>query len=72
MTTMRYFHVGTTIRSFANTMRRNRFRPEEMSDYMLRDIGFIDGRPPVAENGFAAADARSRSFDRLALTPCTS
>jgi hypothetical protein len=72
MTTMRYFHVGTTIRFIANAMRGNRFRPEEMSDYMLRDIGFIDGRPPVAENGFTAADARSRSFDRLAVTPYAS
>lgn len=69
---MRFFHIETTIRSIANSMRGKRFRPEEMSDYMLRDIGFIDGRPPVAENGFAAADARSRSFDRLALTPYAS
>lgn len=69
---MRYFHAGKAIRFITNAMRGNRFRPEEMSDYMLRDIGFIDGRPPMAESGLAAADARSRSFDRLALTPYSS
>lgn len=66
---MRYFHVGKTIRSIANAMHGRRFHPKEMSGYMLRDIGFIDGRPPVQESGFAETDARSRSFDRLALTP---
>ena len=69
---MRYFHAGKTIRYIANAMHGKRFRPEEMSDYMLRDIGFIDGRPPVSESGFAETDARSRSFDRLVLTPYAS
>ena len=57
------------LRSFANAMHRKRLNLDEMSDYMRRDLGLIDGRPPVCGEGFAETDARSRSFDRLALTP---
>ena len=42
---MRYFHAGNVLRSFANAMRRRRLNLDEMSDYMRRDLGLIDGRP---------------------------
>jgi hypothetical protein len=67
---MRYLHVGK-IRSMTNAGRRNRLRPEDMSDYMLRDIGVIDGQPPAADSG-PAADSRSRQLDLLTLTPYAS
>jgi hypothetical protein len=68
---MRYLPIGKTARFFANALRRKQFNIDEMSDYMLRDIGFVDGRP-VCGSGFAEADARSRGFDSLALTPYAS
>jgi hypothetical protein len=72
MTIMRYFHAGNAMRVFINAMRRRRLRPEDMSDYMLRDIGLSDGCPALCEGGFAETDARSLSFARLAITPYAS
>ena len=69
---MRNIQAGKAIRAIANALHRRRFNVDEMSDYMRRDIGLIDGRPVLCGDGFADADARSRSFDRLALTPCAS
>ena len=69
---MRYFRSRKAIQSIANVFRGKRFHPEAMSRYMLSDIGFIDGRPPVCEGGFAAADARLHRFDQLVLTPYAS
>ena len=69
---MRYIHAGKTIRSIANALRSRRFNIDDMSDYMRRDIGLVDGRPTLCRGGFAEADARSRSFDRLAMTPYAS
>ena len=66
---MRYFHAGTALRSFANAMRRKRLNVDEMSDYMRRDLGLIDGRP-TSGSGFAENDGRSRRLDFLAMTPC--
>jgi hypothetical protein len=43
-------------------------RLDDISDYMRRDIGIVDGRPTICGNGFAETDARSRGFDRLAQT----
>jgi hypothetical protein len=71
MTVMRYFHAGKALRSFANAMRRKRFNVDDLSDYMRRDLGLIDGRPVTCGAGFAEDNARSRSFDQL-LTPCAS
>ena len=69
---MRYFHAKSVMRLFANAMRRRRLRPEEMSEYMLRDIGLADGGPALCDGDFAGADTRSRSLDRLVLTPYAS
>ena len=66
---MRYFHARKALRSFANAMRRKRLNLDEMSDYMRRDLGLIDGRP-LCGSGFAESDGRSRHLDRLAMTPC--
>ena len=66
---MRYFHAGNVLRSFANVMRRRRLNLDEMSDYMRRDLGLIDGRP-TSGPGFAENDGRSRRLDFLAMTPC--
>lgn len=69
---MRYLAIGKTARFFAKALRRKQLNVDEMSDYMLRDIGFIDGRPTLCAGGFAEADARSRGFDGLAITPYAS
>jgi hypothetical protein len=53
-------------------LHRRQFNVDEMSDYMRRDIGLVDGRPVLCGDGFADTGSRSRSFDRLALTPCAS
>lgn len=68
---MRYLHAGKTIRSFANALRSKRVNVEEMSGYMQRDIGLVDGRPP-AYGDFAEIDGRSRRLDLLTLTPYAS
>ena len=65
---MRYFHAGKAIRSFANAMLRKRLNVDDLSDYMRRDLGLIDGRP-AACGDFAEGDGRSRRLDLLALTP---
>jgi hypothetical protein len=70
MTAMRYVQAGKAIRLIGNALRRRQFNVDEMSDYMRRDIGLIDGRPSLCGDGFAETDDRSRSFDRLALMPC--
>jgi hypothetical protein len=72
MTAMRYIQAGKTIRSIANALHRKQLNADEMSDYMRRDIGLIDGRSTLCGDGFAESDARSRSFARLALTPFAS
>jgi hypothetical protein len=69
MTVMRYFHAATAIRSFTSAMRRKRLNVDEMSDYLRRDLGLIDGRP-MCGSGFAQSDGRSRRLDLLAMTPC--
>ena len=69
---MRYASAPKPLRSIANALRSRRSNLDDMSDYMRRDIGLIDGRPALCRGGFAEADARSRSFDRLAMTPYAS
>ena len=66
---MRYLRAGKTIRSIANVLHRKRFHLDEMSDYMRRDIGLIDGGPIAGGGGLAEADARLRHLDLLTLTP---
>jgi hypothetical protein len=65
---MRYLYPAKAIRSIANTLRGRHLNVDDLSDYMRRDIGLIDGRPTVCGAGFAEDNASSR-FDRLALTP---
>jgi hypothetical protein len=72
MTAMRYIQAGKAIRSIAKALHRRQFNVDEMSDYMRRDIGLVEGRPTLCGDGFADTGSRSRSFDRLALTPCAS
>jgi hypothetical protein len=71
MTTMRYLHAGKTIRFLANALRSKQVNVDEMSDYMQRDIGLVDGRPAVYGD-FAENDSRSRRLDLLTLTPYAS
>jgi len=65
---MRYFHAGKAIRSFTSAMRSKRLNVDEMSDYLRRDLGLIDGRS-MCGSGFAQSDGRSRRLDLLAMTP---
>ena len=67
---MRYIQAGKAIRLIANGFHRRQFNVDEMSDYMRRDIGLVDGRPVLCGDGFADTGSRSGSFDRLSLTPC--
>ena len=68
---MRYIQAGKTIRFLANALRSKRINIDEMSGYMQRDIGLVDGRP--GDHGdFVADDNRSRRLDLLTLTPCAS
>ncbi len=69
---MRYLHAGKAIRFLANALRSKRVNVDEMSDYIQRDIGLVDGRPTLCGEGFAEDNAHSRSFDRLALMPYAS
>ncbi|MEP9386668.1 hypothetical protein [Mesorhizobium sp. KR9-304] len=64
---MRYIKAGTVFRSIANSLRRRGLNVDEMSDYMRRDIGLIDGGPACGA-GSAEFDGRSRRLDLLALT----
>ena len=66
---MRYFHAGKAIRSFTSAMRSKRLNVDEMSDYLRRDLGLIDGRS-MCGSGFAQSDGRSHRLDLLAMTPC--
>ena len=66
---MRYFHAGKAIRSFTSAMRSKRLNVDDMSDYLRRDLGLIDGRS-MCGSGFAHSDGRSRRLDLLAITPC--
>ena len=68
---MRYLHAGKTVRSFANTLRGRRVNVDEMSHYMQRDIGLVDGRP-AGYADFIESDSRSRRLDLLTLTPYAS
>ena len=68
---MHYLHAGKTIRSFANALRGRRVNVDEMSHYMQRDIGLVDGRPAEYVD-FIESDSRSRRLDLLALTPYAS
>jgi len=63
---MRY-HAGKAIRS-SSAMRSKRLNVDEMSDYLRRDLGLIDGRS-MCGSGFAQSDGRSRRLDLLAMTP---
>jgi hypothetical protein len=67
MTAMRSIKAGKVFRSIANAMRRRGLNVDEMSDYMRRDLGLIDGRPACG-SGFAEGDGRSRRLDLLVLT----
>jgi len=51
--------------------RRKRLNVDELSDYMRRDLGLVDGRP-AASGDFATSDSRSRRLDLLTLTPYAS
>jgi hypothetical protein len=68
---MRYFHAGKALRSFANAMFCKRLSADDLSDYMRRDLGLIDGRPAACAD-FAEGDGRTRRLDLLTLTPYAS
>lgn len=68
---MRYLHPAKMVSSLANIMHRKRFNIEEMSDYMRRDIGLLDGSSRH-DTAFADGDGRSRRLDLLILTPFAS
>lgn len=68
---MRSIKAGKVFRSIANSMQRKGLNVDEMSDYMRRDIGLIDGRPACGL-GFAESDGRSRRLDLLILTRAAS
>lgn len=68
---MRYLRAARMVRSLANTVRRKQFNVEEMSDYMRRDIGLIDGASR-RDKAFVDGDGRSRRLDLLILTPFAS
>lgn len=51
-----------------NGFRSKRLNVGDLSDYMRRDIGLIDGRETACEN-VAEGDVRSRRLDLLAITP---
>lgn len=65
---MRYFHAAKTICSFANSLRSKRLNVDDLSDYMRRDLGIMDGRSWHG-SGFAESDGRSRRLDLLTTTP---
>ena len=54
-----------------NGFRSRQLNVDELSEYMRRDLGLIDGRP-AASGDFAASDGRSRRLDLLTLTPYAS
>lgn len=68
---MRYLHAAKAIRSIAKTLRGKRLNVDDLSDYMRRDLGILDGRSRH-EAGFAESDGRSRRLDLLTLTPFAS
>ena len=69
---MRYANAFTrTAFAALNGFRRKRLNVEDLSDYMRRDLGLIDGRP-VACGDFAENDGRSRRLDLMTLTPYAS
>lgn len=67
-------HAQTIARAAFGTLNgfsRKRLNVDDLSDYMRRDLGLVDGRSTLY-GGFAAGDARSYRLDRLALTPYAS
>ena len=54
-----------------NGFRSRRLNADDLSDYMRRDLGLIDGRP-AGSGDFAASDGRSRRLDLPTLTPYAS
>lgn len=72
---MRYAPSAQTIARTAfaafNGFRSKQLNVDELSDYMRRDLGLIDGRP-AASADFAENDGRSRRLDLLTLTPYAS
>lgn len=72
---MRYANPAHTLARTAfaalNSLRSRRLNVDDLSDYMRRDLGLIDGRPAGSED-FAASDGRSRRLDMLTLTPYAS
>ena len=69
---MRYANVfARTAIAALNGFRRRRLNVDDLSDYMRRDLGLIDGRP-AACGDFAENDGRSRRLDLMTLTPYAS
>jgi phosphatidylserine/phosphatidylglycerophosphate/cardiolipin synthase-like enzyme len=69
---MRYAHnIARTAFAALNALNRRHLNVDDLSDYMRRDLGLIDGRSVVCE-GFAANDGRSRRLDLMTLTPYAS
>lgn len=69
---MRYAHaIVRTAFAALNGFHRKRLNVDDLSDYMRRDLGLIDGRPAACED-FAENDGRSRRLDLMTLTPYAS
>lgn len=60
-----------TASAVLNGFQRKRLNVDDLSDYMRRDLGLLDG-PPRYGSGFAESDGRSRRLDLMTLTPSAS
>ncbi len=54
-----------------NGFHRKRLNVDDLSDYMRRDLGLLDGRSRC-DDGFAESDGRSRRLDLMTITPSAS
>jgi hypothetical protein len=63
--------IAKTAFAALNGFRSRQLNVDELSDYMRRDLGLIDGRPASCGD-LAADDGRSRRLDLLTLTPYAS
>lgn len=68
---MRYVRSARTIVRTASAafsgFHRKRLEVDELSDYMRRDLGLIDGRSRY-DSGFAQSDGRPMRLDLLTIT----
>lgn len=72
---MRHANPARTIARAAfaglNDFRSKRLNLDDLSDYLRRDLGLLDGSSRH-DSGLAESDGRSRRLDHLTLTPYAS